>query len=225
MVIKIAIEGSDGAGKKTQSGMLKDWFTESGKSVTSISFPRYKETAGGWALFEALRGENAKAYDFANVDPYAASLFYSSDRRQSLPYLEELIATHDVVIFDRYVESNLLHQGGKFSTKEERQSFGTWLYELEYNTLALPKPDIVVYLELPFKISQKRAKSRAEELGDKLDAVESDEEYLRNSHEAGIFYAQDFKWLRIPCVGKDGSELTPEEVHQKVINELVRNFL
>ncbi len=103
--ISFAIEGSDGAGKETQSRLLKEGFEAQGFKVASVSFPRYKQTTGGWVLYEALKGQESEKYAFSKLDPYAASLPYTMDRRESKGYLEQLISDHDVVIFDRYVEN------------------------------------------------------------------------------------------------------------------------
>lgn len=220
----IAIEGSDGTGKGTQSKLLKEWFSLNEKTVASISFPRYKETAGGWALWEALKGPNKDAYDFANVDPIAASHFYAADRRESLPFLSKQVATHDVIVFDRYVESNLLHQGGKLVITEEREAFADAMYLLEYCTNKMPRPHITIYLDLPPDIAIRRAKKRAEEKGEVPDAVESDHGYIHNSHEAGLFYAKKFNWLIIPGVRKDGHEYTEEEISQVIISKVRSQF-
>lgn len=219
----IAIEGSDGAGKETQSALLKEWFSGKGLKVGSVSFPRYQKTAGGWFLWEALKGPDAAKYNFSKVEPYAASLPYTSDRRESLPFLKREIEENDVYIFDRYVESNLLHQGGKFNTNEEREMYGQWLYNIEYGTLGLPVPHVVVYLRIPFWLSQARAKRRAEESGGQLDAVERDSDYVRKGHEGGIFYAEKFGWEIVDCIEGE-RELSREEVHQKVVAQLTRRL-
>jgi dTMP kinase len=221
--ISLAIEGSDGAGKETQSKLLKKSLEEKGLKVASVSFPRYRETTGGWILWEALKGDDAAKYQFAKLDPYAASLPYTMDRRESKGYLERLIADNDVVIFDRYVESNLLHQGGKISTAEERVRYGQWLYELEYGTMALPRPDFVLYLMIPFWLSRARAQRRADGGGPKLDAVESDLDYVKKGHEGGVFYAEQFGWEVVEGLEHE-HELTPEEVHQKVIQRITPRF-
>lgn len=219
----IAIEGSDGAGKETQSALLKEWFTSKGLKVGSVSFPRYKQTAGGWFLWEALKGPEADKYAFSKVEPYAASLPYTADRRESLPFLKQEIEANDVFIFDRYVESNLLHQGGKFATNEEREAYGQWLYNLEYGMLGLPVPHVVVYLRIPFWLSQARASRRAAEIGGKLDAVERDSDYVRMGHEGGIFYAEKFGWEIVDCL-EDSRELSRDEVHAKVVAQLTRRL-
>jgi dTMP kinase len=221
--ISFAVEGSDGAGKETQSRLLKEGLQAQGFKVASVSFPRYKQTAGGWVLWEALKGEDSAKYAFAKLDPYAASLPYTMDRRESKDFLEQLIADHDVVIFDRYVESNLLHQGGKIRTTEEREQYGKWLYDLEYGIMALPKPDFVLYLMIPFWLSRARAERRAKETGGKLDAVESDIDYVRMGHEGGIFYAEHFGWEVVECLD-DKRELSREEVHEKALAQIRPHF-
>ncbi len=221
--ISFAIEGSDGAGKETQSRLLKEGFEAQGFKVASVSFPRYKQTTGGWVLYEALKGQESEKYAFSKLDPYAASLPYTMDRRESKGYLEQLISDHDVVIFDRYVESNLLHQGGKIKDQDGREAYGRWLYDLEYGTMGLPKPDFVLYLMIPFWLSRARAERRAKEGGSKLDAVESDIDYVRMGHEGGIFYANHFSWEVVECL-EYKSELTREEVYQKALTQIHPHF-
>ncbi len=151
----IAIEGSDGAGKATQTNLLYSYFkkqTFQGKKlkVARVSFPRYNQTLGGTLLYEVLKSERADSYGFSKIDPRVASKLYAMDREESLPYLESLIARNDIVIFDRYVKSNLLHQGGKFSTNKDRLEFAEWLFRFEYGNIGLPQPDTIMYLALLF---------------------------------------------------------------------------
>ncbi len=212
----IAIEGSDGAGKETQTDLLFKLLEGQGKKVARISFPRYNQTIGGSLLFEVLKSERADKYCFSKADPKVASKLYAMDREESLPFLRELQERNDVVIFDRYVESNLLHQGGKFKTDEDRLEFANWLFSFEYEGgIGLPRPDEVVYLSLPFWLSRKRAELRAQKGGAKLDAVEKDMDYVKNGHEAGQFYAKEFNWLTIEGLN-DGVELPPEEIHRQI---------
>ncbi len=225
--ITIAIEGSDGAGKATQTEMLVQHLEQRGFKVGRVSFPRYKETSGGRMLFEFLKSKRATEYDFANTNPKLASRIYAQDRFESLEYLEKLIAQNDFVIFDRYVESNLLHQGGKLRSDHERLDFAKWLSELEYDELGLPKPQHTVYLDLPYTISYERALRRAKEKGEDLDAVESNMEYVQNGWKAGRLYAAMFGWKVVQCIVPHEQnelraeyELTPEEIHVKVRNIL-----
>lgn len=211
----IVIEGSDGAGKETQTKLLFDRLTRLGKKVGKVSFPRYTETCGGKLLFEVLKSERKGNYGFAKVAPQVASKLYTMDREESLPYLLELLENHDVVISDRYVESNLLHQGGKFPVDKDKVDFANWLFDLEYGSVKLPKPDEIVYLALPFWLSRKRAVLRAQSGGPQLDAVESDKEYVKQGHKAGLFYAKHFKWHVVNGL-QERKELTREEIHAQI---------
>lgn len=217
--ITVAIEGSDGAGKATQTEMLARGFQAYGYNVGRVSFPRYNETSAGTLLFEYLKSAGASEYDFVNSNPKLASRIYAQDRFESLDYLNDLIKKNDLVIFDRYVESNLLHQGGKLKSDAEMLDFAKWLYDLEYSQLGLPKPDATIYLDLTPEYSRKRALKRAEEKGESLDAVESDMEYVRNGASAGRLYANLFGWKIVECVVQN-YELAPEEI-QRTIREFL----
>ncbi len=221
--ITIALEGSDGAGKATQTTKLVEYFTAQGKSVARVSFPRYGETLGGKLLTEVLKSERAPLYDYSKVDPIVGSALYAIDRYESKSYIEDLIANNDVVIFDRYVESNLLHQGGKYDTEEKRITFAKFLFNLEYGTYGLPNPQVIVYLMLPIEVTMERARRRAEKIGVKVDHVEKDENYVKQGHSAGIFYAKHFGWRLVECV-ENGIELTRDEVHTKVLVSLKSNL-
>lgn len=221
--ITVAIEGSDGAGKATQTGMLVEYLQRCGFRVGRVSFPRYNATSTGRMLFDLLKSPRSREYDFVHANPKLASRIYAHDRLESLGYLEGLIEGNDFVIFDRYVESNLLHQGGKLRTDSERESFAKWLFDLEYGELELPQPRMTIYLDLPYTISIERARKRAEEKGENLDAVESNVEYIKNSWRTGKLYAAMFGWNVVRCVipNKDDPlvadyELAPDEVHIKI---------
>lgn len=218
----IGIEGSDGAGKETQTTLLRTALESLGKKVTSISFPRYQKTCGGKLLYEAFKSERAPQYEFSKTPPEAASLIYAADRLESLPFLNELISSNDVVIFDRYVESNLLHQGGKLSSGK-RETFAKWLYGVEYELNGLPHPDLMIYLSVPYEVSIARAEKRAMLKGDKPDFLEQNKQYVKQGNEAGIFYANLFNWNIITCVSKKGKslyELTAQEVHSLILKAL-----
>jgi dTMP kinase len=211
----IVIEGSDGAGKETQTDLLFKHLESQGKKVARVSFPRYNQTLGGSLLYEVLKSERSSKYGFSKVDPRIASKLYTMDREESLPYLRSLLESNEIVISDRYVESNLLHQGGKFPLDADKIAFANWLYSVEYDDVKLPKPDEIVYLSLPFWLSRKRAELRAQNGGPKLDAVESDIEYIKQGHMAGLFYAKHFKWLVIEGV-EGGQEVSAKEIHRKM---------
>ncbi len=221
----IAIEGSDGAGKETQAGLLMKFLQSQGYTVGTESFPRYNKSVGGIFLYDALKGPEKEKYAFSKLDPYDASKPYAMDRSESRGIIEDLVAKHDVVVFDRYVESNLLHQGGKLATPEERVEYANWLFREEYEgKRGIPRPDFVIYLKIPFWLSRARAERRSANGGPALDAVESDMDYVRKGHEGGIFYAEHFGWEVVEGL-EDKRELTPDEVHQKVIRQITPRLL
>lgn len=207
----VGMEGSDGVGKATQSGMLKSFYESLGKKVAIVSFPRYTDTVGGKVLWELMKSERSVYCDFSNLSPREASLFYAADRLESNAWLEDLKKSHDVIIFDRYVESNLVHQGGKLKTDKERGELLDYVNGLEYGIHGLFKPDKIIYLSLPVEISIARAKARAVQTGNKLDSVESDFDYLNNSCASGMFYAKRLGWNIIDCENKN-----PDQVHKDV---------
>ena len=224
MSITVAIEGSDGAGKATQTELLAKYFLRAGLNVGRVSFPRYEETPSGRMLFEFLRSARAQEYGFVNTNPKLASRIYAQDRFESRDYLHNLIEQNDVIVFDRYVESNLLHQGGKLKSDAEIINFANWLYDLEYNQLGLPRPDVTIYLDLPPEVSYARALKRAKEKGESLDAVESDMEYVRNGTISGRLCAKLFEWRVVECVFPGSIspfvpdyERTPFEIHQELL--------
>lgn len=227
-VLTIAIEGSDGAGKATQTEKLARHLSGCGLRVGRVSFPRYKETPVGRMLAEFLKSPRAMGYDFANAHPKLASRIYAQDRYESLKFINNLIAGNDVVIFDRYVESNLLHQGGKLRSDSEMAEFAKWLTGLEYEELCLPRPEITIYLDLPYTISLERARRRAEEKGESPDVVESNSEYLERSWRAGKIYAAMLKWRVIDCIIPHEQnqlralrELTPDEIHARIRRDVI----
>lgn len=219
----IAIEGSDGAGKATQTALLVDHLRAHGIKVGVISFPRYEETPAGKMLFEYMKSDRRNDYNFAEMNPRAASYIYAKDRHESLSFLQSLIDQNEVVIFDRYVESNLLHQGGKFESQAEQMEFAKWICDLEYRFHGLPQIELTIYLDLPYTISSERSRRRAEEKGGSADAVESNLNYLKNSWQAGKIYAIWFNWYVVDCIVPKPDnqlealrELTQDEIHEKI---------
>jgi len=223
--LTVAIEGSDGAGKATQTEMLAVYLQEIGYKVGRLSFPRYEGTPAGRMLFEFLKSDRAADYDFVNANPRMASRIYAQDRFDSLDHINELIERNDVVIFDRYVESNLLHQGGKMKSDLEKTDFAKWLFSLEYGELGLPKPDLTIYLNLPYLISYSRAHKRAKEKGEKLDAVESSMEYVRNGWQAGQLYASLFDWKVVECIFDDNPSIPVFERGATEIHKELREMV
>jgi dTMP kinase len=205
----IVIEGSDGVGKTTQTKLLIEKLKKENKKVKTIKFPQYKENYLGRYIRECLDGKHG---DFSKIDPEIGSVLYALDRFESKEKIEKWIKEGNIVIADRYVSANQIHQGGKIENKKKRKEFLDWLSKIEYDLLGLPKPDLVIYLHAPFEVSKKLLKNR----GEKLDIVESDNQYLKRSIASAENLSERNKnWFRINCT-PNGNLLSKEEIHKKI---------
>ena len=213
----IVIEGSDGAGKETQSKLLLKNLQDQGIKAKMISFPNY-ESAGSGAVKMFLGGELcAKASDF---NAYQASLPFAVDRLCTMNKLKMEEDDAEVIVFDRYVESNIIYQGSKIEDEKQRDEFINWELDLEFNKLGLPKPDVVIYLNVPFEISMRLARERAGlKNGQVKDIHESDEKYLSKTTDYGLIAAKKFGFNIIDC--SDGNNLLSREEISKKITDLV----
>ena len=149
----IVIEAGDGSGKATQTALLFKRCSEAGKVVRQISFPDYDSPSS--ALIKMyLRGDFG--FEATSVNAYAASLFYAVDRFASYQKTwRTFLEGGGIVIADRYVTSNMAHQAVKITDAVARKNFLAWLCDLEYEKLALPKPDKVIFLDMPPDAAQK----------------------------------------------------------------------
>ncbi len=209
----IVIEGLDGSGKNTQSGILTQTLNKMGIEAKELSFPCYGQPS--CALVEMyLQGEFGDKPD--SVGPYAASTFYAVDRYAS--YKKDWSSFYEkggIVIANRYVTSNLVHQMTKLPQKEW-ESFSAWLSDLEYDKFGIPKPDLVVFLDMPVEVSQKLMLGRYHGDEQKKDIHEKDVAYLLECHKAASFASEYEGWHRVAC--SDGEKpLSIDEISQKVL--------
>jgi len=172
----VVIEGIDGSGKGTQAKILHERLLATGRSSSLLSFPRYQETFFGARIGEFLNGEFG-ALD--QLHPLLVSLLYAGDRFESREHLEQARIRSEFVVLDRYVPSNVAHQSAKALT-EERPRLQAWIERIEYDIFKLPKPDLVILLDIPVDVSQelirrKRPRSYTDQT---TDLQESDTEYL-----------------------------------------------
>lgn len=179
----IAIEGVDGAGKRTLSDGLRKAFEAAGKSVAILAFPRYGQSVTADVAAEALHGEHG---DLAS-SVYAMAMLFALDRAGAAERIEQLGRRHDVVILDRYVASNAAYSAARLH-EDAAGAAVAWVYELEYRRLGLPAPDWQVLLAVPAELADRRARSRAEaEPGRARDSYERDDGLQRRT---GTVYAQ-----------------------------------
>ncbi|BCO37301.1 thymidylate kinase [Mycobacterium heckeshornense] len=178
----IAIEGVDGAGKRTLSRGLQAAFEARGKSVASLAFPRYGQSVTADVAGEALRGQHG---DLAS-SAYAMALLFALDRAGAAAEIEKLRGDYDVVILDRYVASNAAYSAARLR-QDATGEVVAWVYDVEYRRLHLPMPDYQVLLDVSTELAGQRARSRAvQEAGRDRDAYERDDLLQQRT---GVVYA------------------------------------
>jgi dTMP kinase len=180
--VLIAIEGVDGAGKRTLSHGLQQAFEAAGKSVATLAFPRYRQSITADIAAEALRGEHG---DLAS-SVYAMAMLFALDRAGAKAEIAGLNREHDVVILDRYVASNAAYSAARLHEDADGDAVA-WVHRIEYQRLGLPVPDWQVLLAVSAELAGQRARSRAEsDPGRARDSYERDDELQRRT---GAVYA------------------------------------
>ena len=216
----IVFEGTDGSGKATQSKLLFERLQREGVDCRKLNFPRYGEKSA--ALVELYLG-GAFGTHPSDVNAYAASTFYSVDRYASYRTdWGEIYENGGLILSDRYTTSNAIHQGSKLP-EAELPAFFDWLYDLEYGKMGLPRPDLVLYLDVDLPTSLKRMQHRQEKLNTKADIHEQDEAYLENCLRIGRLAAAHYGWTVVPFM-KDGAERALEEKHEEIFS-IIRSAL
>jgi dTMP kinase len=169
--VLIAIEGVDGAGKRTLADALSGEFRAAGMSVATLAFPRYGRSVTADVAAEALHGEHG---DLAS-SAYAMAMLFALDRAAAVGEIDRLGRDHDVVILDRYVASNAAYSAARLH-EDAAGAAVAWVHRLEYERLHLPPPDWQVLLAVPAELAGQRARSRAEsEPGRQRDSYERDD--------------------------------------------------
>lgn len=208
----IVIEGTDGSGKSTQLRLLTEHLQLDQVEFKKIVFPRYSEESS--ALIRMYLGGQFGGNP-SDVSAYAASTFYGVDRYAS--YKMDWGSYYEaggLVVSDRYTTSNAVHQTSK-EPEEKQADFLNWLYDFEYNKLSLPKPDLVIYLDMPTDFSEKLLRSREQSTNTKADIHEQDTAYLATCRQIGRMAAKHYGWQIIDCV-RDGAMRTIEDIHSEI---------
>lgn len=216
----IVFEGTDGSGKATQSKLLCSRLEAEGIPFRKIDFPRYGKPSAAMVQ-EYLNGNLGKKP--GDVNAYAASMFFSMDRYASYKQdWGDFYEAGGLVVADRYTTSNAVHQASKL-LKSERKEYLDWLFELEYGKLGLPKPDLVIYLDMPTEITEQMMRQREQATGTHADIHEQDETYLKNCRANAKEIVKECGWSVLNCA-KDGNPRTPEDIHAQVYR-LVKKLL
>lgn len=214
----IVIEGTDGSGKSTQFRLLTDRLTAENHDFQQLVFPQYSEPSS--ALIRMyLNG--AFGSNPSDVNAYAASTFYAVDRYASYKKVwGEWYENGGLVVSDRYTTSNAVHQASK-EPENQREAFLKWLYELEYEHMGLPRPDLTIYLDVPTDFTEKLLRRREQNTNTKADIHEADTSYLATCRKMGREAASFYGWTVIECV-KDGKMRSMEDIHEEIYRHVVK---
>ena len=213
----IVIDGLDGSGKQTQTERLTAALTERGYSVKHISFPDYNQPSSALVKMY-LGGEFGK--EPGDVNAYAASSFYAVDRFASYKkFWKDDYEAGAVILADRYVSSNAIYQMTKLP-KEEWEAYLNWLEEYEFGRLQLPRPDCILYLDMPPEVSQKLMALRYHGDESKKDIHESHVEFLKQCRETAFYTAQRQNWNVIACA-RENAPRSIEEISEEVLQKVL----
>ena len=220
----IVIEETDCSGKETQTKMAVEKKKKKGINIFTYGFPRYDtptgKIVGGPYLGKSYICDGWFSEGAPNVDALVASAYYAADRRYNINEIKEHLANGDIVLLDRYVESNMAYQGGKLKTSEERKRIYEKLDKLEFDIMELPRPDAVIFLYMPYEYATILKKGRKEE----ADQIESDAEHLIQAQNAYLELTKMYNYIKIDCV-KDDIIRTIDDINNditKTIEELIK---
>ena len=216
----IVLEGLDGSGKGTQTRMLAQQLRACGVPVRTITFPNYDSPSSALVKMY-LSGEFGKDAD--SVNAYAASSFYAVDRFASFRMdWQKAYEAGTLILADRYVTSNMVFQMGKLPRKDW-EDFARWLDDFEYGKLGLPRPDAVLYCDMPIDVSQRLLSARYQGDEQKKDIHEKDLAFLEHCRQGATAACSWFDWQVIHCA-RDGHPRSVEEIHQEICR-LVQPFV
>ncbi len=219
----IVLEGLDGAGKSTQVRKLKEYIASKGKQLKYLHFPRFDAPVVGEMIAKFLRGDFGNIND---VDPMLVALLYAEDRRDASKMVREWLDNGDVVLFDRYVYSNIAFQCAKIEEEGRAQELREWIFKSEYEDFAIPRPDINIFLDVPIgfvssKLSEQRSGDDREYLKGKSDIHEADITFQMRVRQVYLDQcSQDDKFLRIECADERGAMLPADDIFEKIKKEI-----
>jgi dTMP kinase len=217
------IEGVDGAGKSTQIKFLRDFLAARGRKCEYLHFPRTETPWFGELIARFLRGEFGS---IKQVDPYLVAMLYAGDRRDASEKLSEWLNEGKIVLLDRYTYSNIAYQCAKLEDFSAQDKLMEWILALEFGHFAIPKPDLNIFLDVPFAFT--RRKLTGDRSGD-------DRGYLNGTkdiHEESLDFQskvrdlyhriseKDDRLALVSCAADDGTMLPPEEIFRKLTDLL-----
>ena len=226
-IMLIVLEGLDGAGKSTQVKRLRAYLESLFGSLEYIHFPRYDAPVYGDLISRFLRG------DFGTnetVHPQLVALLFAEDRHGAAPGMKKVLSDGGHILLDRYVYSNIAYQCAKMADQEKAEELRNWIFNTEYGDIALPKPDLNIFLDVPITFVE--AKLKSNRCGNDRDYLEGNQDI----HEADIQFQVrvrdiyrrqcelDPKFIRIDCSDENGLMLPPGAIFakiQKVVDDAI----
>ena len=215
----IVIEGTDCSGKETQSKKLIENLEKNNKKVCYFCFPNYEsptgKIVGGPYLGKSYICDGWFKEKAPNVDSKVSSLYFAADRKYNINKIIDKLNDGYNVILDRYVYSNMAHQGGKWKTKEERDEMYNWLSKLEFDLLELPKADLTIFLHVPYTITKELQKNRLF-----LDENEKNAAYQIQTEKTYMELASLYNWTTIDCSLNDNLR-SIEDISREVLEKVI----
>lgn len=217
----VVIEGTDGSGKGTQLALLIEYFKLHHLPFATLDFPQYYKTFFGKWIGRFLKGEFGSVND---ISPWLLLFPYAADRWQAKTDLAQWLEEGKVVFSNRYTGSDA-YQAAKLP-KEDRTRFLDWSFEMEYDAFGIPKEDLVIFLYVPYAVSQKLLEQKAARkyMGNarEKDIHESNTTLMQEVEKVYLGLCEKFPhWVKIDCT-KNGVILSKEEIHQKILSVLRR---
>jgi len=218
----IVIDGTDGSGKKTQIGLLRKRLVKEGYKVKLLDFPEYYKNFFGKFLGHCL---TEQYYNWVNIHPKIASIAYAADRFESSEKIKKWLNEGYILLSNRYVSANQIHQGGKIKNAKKREDFLKWLATMEYKVFKIPKPNITIYLSLPIEtvlrlIRNRDYKGTRAYLRGKKDVHEKDKNFLKNSVASALWLAErERSWAKINCM-EDKRLRTFADIHEEIYGKI-----
>jgi dTMP kinase len=210
----IAIDGGENIGKATQADMLVHRLMEEGISVGKLDFPRYHQNTFGRLIEDAI---TADSNALSQMEPKVAATLFAADRYESKQQISEWLNEGRTILFDRYVPSNMLHQGARFTDADARGEFFAWVEHVEHEVFGLPRPDLTVYLDVPPSDTHKLLEY-VEVIGGQV----TDPQDHKGVHQAKVadcarhLSTTYLPWVNVTCVTEDGTLRTREDLHNEV---------
>ncbi len=219
----IVLEGLDGAGKSTQIALLKKYFEEKNIDVNYLHFPRFDSPVFGDLIARFLRGDLGT---IDNVHPMLIALLFAGDRKDASSMIKGWLDSGKCVILDRYIYSNIAFQCAKVEDPLESERLRDWIFDMEYNHFAIPKPDLNLFLDVPLsfvgkKLNEERDGDDREYLNGKKDIHEANLDFQSKVRDRYLKECKrDIDFVRIDCAGINGEILAADRIYKLLIERI-----